>query len=203
MLKEVAHMFKKIVITSAALMLLTACLNDESKDNNDANNQVSTKTEVNTTNESAVNANVDITNPTVSMKEAVDTFLEAYPDANIESIDLDSGFGGLHYKIDGFDSANEYAAVIDAETKEMKVNEVEANRDREEALDFSNIIEPNEAIEKASAKDEVNGFTPTGWSLEVENGKSQYSIEYKKNADEIEIKVDATTGEILKVEMND
>ncbi|WP_339172540.1 PepSY domain-containing protein [Anoxybacillus sp. FSL W8-1294] len=196
-------MFKKIVITSAALMLLTACLNDESKDNNDANNQVSTKTEVNTTNESAVNANVDITNPTVSMKEAVDTFLEAYPDANIESIDLDSGFGGLHYKIDGFDSANEYAAVIDAETKEMKVNEVEANRDREEALDFSNIIEPNEAIEKASAKDEVNGFTPTGWSLEVENGKSQYSIEYKKNADEIEIKVDATTGEILKVEMND
>lgn len=203
MLKEVAHMFKKIIITSAALMLLTACLNDESKDNNDANNQVSTKTEVNTTNESAVNANVDITNPTVSMKEAVDTFLEAYPDANIESIDLDSGFGGLHYKIDGFDSANEYAAVIDAETKEMKVNEVEANRDREEALDFSNIIEPNEAIEKASAKDEVNGFTPTGWSLEVENGKSQYSIEYKKNADEIEIKVDATTGEILKVEMND
>ncbi|QBK26443.1 hypothetical protein DKZ56_11580 [Ureibacillus thermophilus] len=203
MLKEVAHMFKKIIITSAALMLLTACLNDESKDNNDANNQVSTKTEVNTTNESAVNANVDITNPTVSMKEAVDTFLEAYPDANIESIDLDSGFGGLHYKIDGFDSANEYEAVIDAETKEMKVNEVEANRDREEALDFSNIIEPNEAIEKASAKDEVNGFTPTGWSLEVENGKSQYSIEYKKNADEIEIKVDATTGEILKVEMND
>ncbi|WP_208650134.1 PepSY domain-containing protein [Ureibacillus thermophilus] len=196
-------MFKKIIITSAALMLLTACLNDESKDNNDANNQVSTKTEVNTTNESAVNANVDITNPTVSMKEAVDTFLEAYPDANIESIDLDSGFGGLHYKIDGFDSANEYEAVIDAETKEMKVNEVEANRDREEALDFSNIIEPNEAIEKASAKDEVNGFTPTGWSLEVENGKSQYSIEYKKNADEIEIKVDATTGEILKVEMND
>lgn len=203
MLKEVAHMFKKIIITSAALMLLTACLNDESKDNNDANNQVSTKTEVNTTNESAVNANVDITNPTVSMKEAVDTFLEAYPDANIESIDLDSGFGGFHYKIDGFDSANEYEAVIDAETKEMKVNEVEANRDREEVLDFSNIIEPNEAIEKASAKDEVNGFTPTGWSLEVENGKSQYSIEYKKNADEIEIKVDATTGEILKVEMND
>lgn len=196
-------MFKKIIITSAALMLLTACLNDESKDNNDANNQVSTKTEVNTTNESAVNANVDITNPTVSMKEAVDTFLEAYPDANIESIDLDSGFGGFHYKIDGFDSANEYEAVIDAETKEMKVNEVEANRDHEEALDFSNIIEPNEAIEKASAKDEVNGFTPTGWSLEVENGKSQYSIEYKKNADEIEIKVDATTGEILKVEMND
>lgn len=196
-------MFKKIIITSAALMLLTACGNDESKDNNDANNQVSTKTEVNTTNESAVNANVDITNPTVSMKEAVDTFLEAYPDANIESIDLDSGFGGLHYKIDGFDSANEYEAVIDAETKEMKVNEVEANRDREEALDFSNIIEPNEAIEKASVKDEVNGFTPTGWSLEVENGKSQYSIEYKKNADEIEIKVDATTGEILKVEMND
>lgn len=196
-------MFKKIIITSAALMLLTACLNDESKDNNDANNQVSTKTEVNTTNESAVDANVDITNPTVSMKEAVDTFLEAYPDANIESIDLDSGFGGLHYKIDGFDSANEYEAVIDAETKEMKVNEVEANRDHEEALDFSNIIEPNEAIEKASAKDEVNGFTPTGWSLEVENGKSQYSIEYKKNADEIEIKVDATTGEILKVEMND
>jgi len=196
-------MFKKIIITGAALMLLVACGNDETKDNNGTNNETSTKTEVNTTNEPATNAKSDITNPKVSMKEAVDTFLEAYPDAKIESIDLDSGFDGLRYEIDGFDAAKEYEVVIDAETKEMKVNEVEANRDREEALDFSNIIEPSEAIEKASAKDEVSGFTLTSWSLEADNGKPHYTMDFKKNIKEIEIKVDATTGEILEVQMDD
>lgn len=195
-------MIKKLMMAGLTLMLLSACGTDTSNENDNAMNETATTTNVQTSTTADTNANgdVDVTNPAVSMKEAIDTFLAKYPDAKIESIELDADFGNLRYEIDGFDSAKEYDVVIDASTKEMKVEEVEANHDRDEALDLSNIIEPGEAIEKASAKEEVNGFTPVGWSLEVDDGRTRYSIEFKKGLSEIDIKVDAKTGEIIEVD---
>ena len=116
-------------------------------ENGSTTNQTSTTSETNTTNQTETNnesnavkdsSNVstpntstamDITNPTVSMTEAVSIFNEAHPDAKIESIDLDTDSGRLHYDIDGFDSSNEYETEIDATTKEIKENEVETERD--------------------------------------------------------------------------
>ena len=109
----------------------------------------------------------------------------------------------LHYDIDGFDSSNEYETEIDATTKEIKENEVETERDTDESLDFSAIIAPAKAIEIASTKAEVEGLSPTGWSLEADDGKQTYTIEYKKNDSDIEIKINATTEEILEVEIDD
>jgi uncharacterized membrane protein YkoI len=212
-------MFKKLMITGCTLLLLTACGTDTTEENAGTTNQPSTTSETNTTNNtnnesSAVkdssNAStpntsktVDITNPTVSMTEAVNVFKEAHPDAKIESVDLDTDFGRLHYDIDGFDSSKEYETEIDATTKEIKENEVETERDTDESLDFSAIIDPAKAIEIASTKAEVEGLSPTGWSLEADDGKQTYTIEYEKNDSDIEIKINATTEEILEVEIDD
>ncbi|MBM7610033.1 putative membrane protein YkoI [Lysinibacillus composti] len=210
-------MFKKLTITAFALLLLTACGTDTTEENVSTTTQPSTVSEVNMTNinnkTSAVGVssntqnlatNGDLTNPTVSMTEAVNIFKEAYPDAKIESIDLDTEFGRLHYDIEGFDSSKEYEIEIDATTKEIKENKVETDRrDTNESLDFSAIIDPAEAIEHASKKTEVEGLSPTGWSLEAEHGKQTYTIEYEKNGSDIEIKINATTGKILKVEIDD
>ena len=209
-------MFKKLMITGCTLLLLTACGTDTAEENASTTNQPSTTSETNNTNNqsSAVkdssNAStpstsktVDITNPTVSMTEAVNIFKEAHPDAKIESIDLDTDSGRLRYDIDGFDSSKEYETEIDATTKEIKENEVETERDTDELLDFSAIIDPAKAIEIASIKTEVEGLSPTGWSLEADDGKQTYTIEYEKNDSDIEIKINATTEEILEVEIGD
>jgi len=211
------NMFKKFTITGFALLLLTACGTDTTEENVSKTTQPSTVSEANITNinneTSAVgdssnaianqSTTVDLTNPTVSMTEAVNIFKEAYPDAKIESIDLDADFGRLHYDIDGFDSSKKYEIEIDATTKELKENKVETERDNNESLDFSAIIDPAKAIEIASKKTEVEGLSPTGWSLEAEHGKQTYTIEYEKNGSDIEIKINALTGEILKVEIDD
>lgn len=191
---------KKIMITGFALFLLAACGMDTIKDN-EGTQPVAVD---NTVNEPATNGTSgDVANPAVSMREAAEAFLKAYPDAKIESIDLDADFGRLRYEIEAFDSAKDYEVEIDATTKVLNVKEVEANRDREEALDLSSVIEPKEAIEKASAQNEAKGFSPKGWTLEAELGKPVYTIEYKKGLKELEIKVDATTGEILEADMDD
>ena len=211
-------MLKKLMITGCTLLLLTACGTDQTEENGGTTNQTSTTSEANTTNKPAVknesntvndssnastlNAStpIDITNPAVSMKEAVEIFKEAHPDAKIESIDLDTDSGRLHYDIDGFDSTNEYEAEIDATTKEIKENEVEVDRGHDESIDFSAIIDPAKAIDIASTRAEVEGLTPTGWSLEADGGKQKYKIEYDHNDSDIEIKINAITEEILEVE---
>ena len=212
-------MFKKLMITGCTLLLLTACGTDQTKENGGTTNQTSTTGEADktkqteTNNESSAvkdssNAStpntstaMDITNPTVSMTEAVKIFKEAHPDAKIESIDLDNDSGRLHYDIDGFDSTKEYETEIDATTKEIKENEVDTERENDESIDFSAIIDPAKAIEIASTRAEVEGLTPTGWSLEADDGKQKYTVEYDQNDDnDIEIKINAITEEILEVE---
>jgi len=212
-------MFKKLMITGCTLLSLTACGTATTGENTSTTNQSSAAIETtstnntNTINESSAfkdssNAStpntskaVDITNLTVSMTEAVNVFKEAHPDAKIESIDIDSDSGRLHYEIDGFDSSNEFETEIDATTKEIKENEVESERDTDESLDFSAIIDPAKAIEIASTKVEVEGLSPTGWSLEAEDdGKQTYTIKYDDS--DIEIKINAVTEEILEVEID-
>ena len=212
-------MFKKLMITGCTLLLLTACGTDQTEENGSTTNQTSTTSEANTTNQTETNnessavkdssntstpnasTTMDITNPTVSMTEAVNVFKEAHPDAKIESVDLDNDSGRLHYDIDGFDSSKEYETEIDATTKEIKENEVDTERENDESIDFSAIIDPAKAIEIASTRAEVDGLTPTGWSLEADDGKQKYTIEYDEmNDSDIEIKINAITEEILEVE---
>ncbi|MFZ0445805.1 MAG: PepSY domain-containing protein [Bacillus sp. (in: firmicutes)] len=212
-------MLKKLMITGCTLLLLTACGTDQTKENGSTTNQTSTTSEANTTNQTETNnessavkdssnastpnasTTMDITNPTVSMTEAVNVFKEAHPDAKIESVDLDNDSGRLHYDIDGFDSSKEYETEIDATTKEIKENEVDTERGNDESIDFSAIIDPAKAIEIASTRAEVDGLTSTGWSLEADNGKQKYTIEYDEmNDSDIEIKINAITEEILEVE---
>jgi uncharacterized membrane protein YkoI len=208
-------MLKKIMITGCTLFLLAACGTDSTDKNESATNQQSTTSETNTTNNESntikdssntstpnTSTTVDITNPTVSLTEAVNAFKEAHPDAKVESVDLDTDSGRLHYDFDGFDSTNEYETEIDATTKEIKENEVETERVTDESIDFSAIIDPAKAIEIASTKAEVEGLTPTGWSLEADDGKQKYTIEYDNNDSDVEIKIDAITEEILEVELD-
>ena len=212
-------MFKKLMITGCTLLLLTACGTDQTEENGSTTNQTSTTSEANTTNQTETNngssavkdssntstpnasTTMDITNPTVSMTEAVNVFKEAHPDAKIESVDLDNDSGRLHYDIDGFDSSKEYETEIDATTKEIKENGVDTERENDESIDFSAIIDPAKAIEIASTRAEVDGLTPTGWSLEADDGKQKYTIEYDEmNDSDIEIKINAITEEVLEVE---
>lgn len=191
------------MIIGSTLLLLTACVTDTTKEDGSTTEQSSTAEDSSNVNTPDKSRNVDITKPTVSMTEAVNVFKEAHPDAKIESIDLDTDFGRLHYDIDGFDSSKLYETEIDATTKEIKENEVETTRGTDESLDFSSIIDPERAIEISSTKAEVKGLSPTGWTLEADDGKQTYTIEYEKNDSDIEIKINANTEEILEVEKDD
>lgn len=210
-------MLKKLMITGCALLLLTACGTDTTEENASKANQPSTANEAETTDDakqdlaSAVDSNettknkhttVDIANLPISLNDAVRIYKEAHPDAKIESVDLERDDGRLHYDIEGFDSEKEYEMEIDATTGEVIEHEVDSDRDNNEYLNLTEIISPAEAIEIASTNAEVEGLSPTEWSLEADDNKQKYTIEYDQNDSDIDIKINALTGEILEVDID-
>ncbi len=219
-------MFKKLLFTGWTLLLLTACGTSTTEENTSQANQAAMKNESVTSNNTNNNAAAvkdsntstannstqntvtaaDIANPPVSLTEAVKIFKEVHPDAKVESVDLDTDDGRLHYDFEGFDASHEYEAEIDAATGEIRENEVDPDREDDEFLDFAAIISPAKAIEIASTRTEVKGLSPTGWSLEADDGKQKYTVEYDKNNvaddDNIDIKINAVTEEILEVNID-
>lgn len=216
-------MIKKLLISGAAIALLSACgvnSNDENTNQNAApandteteqtnqatNNQADSQANEDEATENTTQTNTsetaDITDPEVSLEEAVKIFNDAYPGVDIESIDLKSK-SHLYYDIDGFDKTKEYEVEIDATTKELTEKEIETDQSDDQALDFSKIIDPSEAIKAANAESAAKGLTPTSWSLDVDDGIQKYQIEYDDGKNEVEIDIHAETGEVLEVDIDD
>lgn len=145
----------------------------------------------------------DTLNTTVSLKDAVAVFQSKHPEAQIHSVELDSKFGSLQYDITGLDSSYEYEMRIDANSKEILEDRSEAEREIESFLDFTTIVDPADAIQNASTNSQVTGLSPTSWKLETENGTPNYSIKYEKDFSEVEVYINASTGELMGVELDD
>ncbi len=201
-------LLKKMIFTCCilTLLLLTACGTDKTEEStNTANNSNTTTNHSSTTDDITHSSNhsnstkhVNVTETAVSLTEAVNIFKEAHPEAQIESVELDTDFGNLQYDIGGFDTSKEYEMTIDATTKEVLENE----QDKDDYLDFSAIIDPAKAIEIASANLVAKELSPAGWSLEADDGKQHYTIEYEDNSLEVEIELDAVTGEVCDIELD-
>ncbi|KGR76663.1 PepSY domain-containing protein [Ureibacillus sinduriensis] len=200
-------MLKKLIFTGSTLLLLTACNNSEQSTNNSGTVQP-TKEEVNMeagkVEESPTSEkSADITKVTMSLQDAANIFQESYPEAAIHSVDLDTSFGKYEYEVTGQDASKEYELTIDAETKKVLKEETDTETEREGTLDFSIIIEPSAAIKSASSVRETNELLPESWSLDEENGIHIYTVNFEKGGSEVEVEVNAESGEILNVEIDD
>lgn len=141
--------------------------------------------------------------PAVSLPEAVALFTETHPQATIHSVELDSSWGKLQYEISGLDESNEYEMHIDGETKNVIKDLTESERETKNTLDFSAIIDPATAIKTASESPELTEMSPTSWELEADDGIQRYTIQYEQGAQEAEAYVNALSGEMYSIEIDD
>lgn len=132
-----------------------------------------------------------------SMEEAVDIFFDHFKDdfININSIKLDFFNEALDYVIEGFKDGEEYELRIAATNGEVIEEKTDKDDDiDEEALDLKNIITAQEAMEKA-LEGQKEGAWVVEYELEVDDGKAVYDIDIEDGTD---VKIDATTGEIIE-----
>lgn len=129
----------------------------------------------------------------VTLEQATELFAQTFgEDVNISSIELDEEIRGYEYDISGWDGEQEYELSLDAHSGEIKKQNIEQDNDRDDIINFDNIITPREAMEIA-VNDTGVDFVE-GWSLEEDDGIIVYEIDLQGKDD---ITLNAETGDIV------
>ena len=129
----------------------------------------------------------------VTLEQATELFAQTFgEDVNISSIELDEDIRGYEYDLSGWDGEQEYELSLDAHSGEIKKQDIEQDNDRDDIINFDNIMTPREAMEIA-VNDTGVDFVE-GWSLEEDDGIIVYEIDLQGSDD---ITLNAETGDIV------
>lgn len=175
------------------------------------NNSTTQETAVSSSSTASSSKQNGATTPEIklSLEEAVTAYEKAYPNTAITSIDLDNSFGGVYYyAIKGVDDSKEYELKINTETGEehkereetLDTDEQNGVKKAEEALDLKDIISFNEATKLATESLEKSAGSATDWSLEREMSITYWEVNFESDTS---VKLNAKTGEILEIELED
>lgn len=194
--------------TTALTLLFAGCAaeNPVSSGNSTATNT----TETTATTEPQQSSTGEQTTGTfdVSVADAIQVYQDTYPNSDITSIELDSSLGNYYYKVEGVDDDNEYEVSIDANSKEVKeqkdekldADEQKGVKRQEDKLDISDLLPLDEITKIATA--EAKGQAED-WDLDKEMGTTYWDVQVKDGRKETNVKIDAKTGEVLEVELDD
>lgn len=204
---------KKWQLLGAASVLaltLAACGNDDKSTSNGDNSAVESpdKKDTSSTNDSNDNASTVVDKRAVkdaplALDEALSTFDETYKGAKISSIELDESNRQFTYDIEGFDDTKEYSAEIGEDNNVIEKKEEKRDKsDDYQELMLDDYLTAEEAIDKASTASEVGDLAATSWALEYDDDEKAavYQVKFENTKDEVEVTLDAKTGDQLHVE---
>ena len=205
-------MNKKILITTLGLGLvltLSACgqknekaeptnpeVKVEENVNKDANKNM---TDAQTKEETAVNkgavANLD-------RGIAFDGFKKLHPDAKVESFQLEVENGNAYYKVDGYDTKNEYEVTVNAMTGDIVKDESEAENTSAKTADIQlEMVESVDKFMELALKDAGQGFEAGEYEVEFDNGVYVVNVEVVNGNKDITYKYELETGKLLEKDM--
>lgn len=135
----------------------------------------------------------------ISLDDAVAKFKETFTEEGIEvsGVELNEDDGKYAYDIQGFKENKEYELKIDAESGDILAQEEEVDDDNDDsdddiAIDFINIISPQEAMTKALENNK--GYVKSYELDHNDDGKLVYEIDIEDGDD---VELDAQTGDII------
>ncbi|MDO5714220.1 MAG: PepSY domain-containing protein [Tissierellia bacterium] len=138
----------------------------------------------------------------VSPKEAVEVFMEQFPNSQLTKIKLDHSDHGYVYKIEGVTQGEEHEVKVHALTKELVKVETEADDENKsgEVFEYNDkVIDWKEGMKNALEKIGATAYVKE-WELSMENGKLVYEFDVKNDDNSIDVVVDAFTGEVLELD---
>lgn len=205
-----------LFITSAALLLFAGCSdndtqlesgNQQEKSSESIRQEKSSaQSSSNSTNASAQNSS-NTTSKQLSLNEIIALYQKIKPNTDITDIDIESRINELIYEVKGMDDSKEYKLTFSETGELQRQNEEKLDADERnekernnEKLDLKNLL----SLDKINsiAKKEVDGNI-VEWSLERELSKTYWEVKVEKNGQQTDISIDAQSGNVLEVEVDD
>lgn len=204
-----------LLITGSALLLLAGCGDNSAQLENGTQQESSSQsiaqesqsTQTNSSTASSSTKNTDSATKQMSLDEIIALYQKNKPDTDITGIEIESRMNKFVYEVKGMDDSKEYKLFF-TETGELQHQEEEmldedernGNERNNEKLDLKNLL-PLDQINSIAQK-EVNGDI-TEWSLERELSKTYWDVKIVKNGQQSDVSIDAQSGNVLEVEMDD
>ena len=204
-----------LLITGSALLLLAGCGDNSAQLENGTQQESSSQsvaqesqsTQTNSSTASSSTKNTDSATKQMSLDEIIALYQKNKPDTDITGIEIESRMNKFVYEVKGMDDSKEYKLFF-TETGELQHQEEEmldedernGNERNNEKLDLKNLL-PLDQINSIAQK-EVNGDI-TEWSLERELSKTYWDVKIVNNGQQSDVSIDAQSGNVLEVEMDD
>lgn len=204
-----------LLITGSALLLLAGCGDNSAQLENGTQQEASSQsvaqesqsTQTNSSIASSSTKNTDSATKQMSLDEIIALYQKNKPNTDITGIEIESRMSKFVYEVKGMDDSKEYKLFF-TETGELQHQEEEmldedernGNERNNEKLDLKNLL-PLDQI-NSIAKKEVNGDI-TEWSLERELSKTYWDVKIVNNGQQSDVSIDAQSGNVLEVEMDD
>ena len=132
----------------------------------------------------------------------LNAFIERYPKAAITEIAFDGEDSQIKYEVEGFDTTGRYELKYNFSTDQMsetKEGDYKVALERK-AFDPTRILPPQAIVNFAFAQAQGQATSLNSWSVKNEKGRFVYNVEFgAANHQEIEVIIDAFTGELLSV----
>ncbi len=193
-----------LIIISLLLIVIAYLLYNGQKNSNSSEN-----TSVSTSTVSSKSSNQKDDN-FLSTEKVRNIFTQRYENTVITSIEFDKTLLSTSYEITGVDNDTEYSLKINAETgkvishnKEvLDTDEKSGVEKKNKAIDFDKIISLEDAISKAKSSLKEEGSV-NDWSLEKDDNTTQWDIVIKTSDNNVSIKIDGNSGQIIDKEVDD
>lgn len=132
----------------------------------------------------------------------LNAFIERHPKAAITEIAFDGEDSQIKYEVEGFDTTGRYELKYNFSTDQMsetKDGDYKVALERK-AFDPTRILPPQAIVNFAFAQAQGQATSLNSWSVKNEKGRFIYDVEFgAANHQEIEVIIDAFTGELLSV----
>lgn len=203
-----------LILALGLVLTLTACGEQNKGNQNEMNNNTVENAEVNNKDnpqETAPDTNpegivakeayVDEAGYPVTVNQAVDAFKKQWPEGKLKEVSFEKEGDRYVYELDGESDSKEYSLKLDATSGEILGQKEENDQDMVgEELTLAGLKTEKEAFEagKKAINEEVKGIE--SWSLEIENGKAIYQVEFDLGGQDREVNLDAKTLEVLEID---
>lgn len=132
----------------------------------------------------------------------LNAFIERHPKAAITEIAFDGEDSQIKYEVEGFDTTGRYELKYNFSTDQMsetKDGDYKVALERK-AFDPTRILPPQAIVNFAFAQAQGQATSLNSWSVKNEKDRFVYDVEFgAANHQEIEVIIDAFTGELLSV----
>ncbi|EMG27405.1 hypothetical protein X560_2585 [Listeria fleischmannii 1991] len=151
-------------------------------------------------------AKADVTEIKLTEKDVIKIFNKEYPNKKVQDIELDQAFKGYVYQVTGYDTNSEYELKVDAKTGKVKKERTEKLKsdDRFETFElaFDKVIPRDEATK--IAEKEATGGVAKEWKLEQQSNETAiWEVTVQDGRAEMQITLNAITGEVLEFDNED